>query len=333
MSFWGRLISGRGRSLASALPRLAKGLGKRFLSPAIWVLGVGMLVLALTLAQGHSGGPAPDPEVLPDLNSQDDLQSEPPEVSEDEEGTPASSAPGASEQDGGGQQTTNGILGGEPAPTVDNASAPLAVDTELASTAVSTTEEDTSDSGAPGASEEEVALRNAEPVNAEPVIASEDDQDSVLRELPSLDTPLVPVERSAPEEVMTKEGDEPEPGIGLLVDGNSSSEEAAVEEAVRDHYLAIGVGDFERAYSDFGRTFRGTKDQQSWVEDEESNKITASTINCLGVDKVAGSVATASVDVSFKDSTGNPRFVIIWNLVKQGDRWKLDHQLAATKVN
>jgi hypothetical protein len=38
------------------------------------------------------------------------------------------------------------------------------------------------------------------------------------------------------------------------------------------------------------------------------------------------------VDVSFVDNTGTPRFVIVWSLVKEGGRWKLDSQLSAQRV-
>ncbi len=51
----------------------------------------------------------------------------------------------------------------------------------------------------------------------------------------------------------------------------------------------------------------------------------------MRVDEVLGTTATATVDVSFVDNTGTPRFVIVWNLVKEGGRWKLDSQLSAQR--
>ena len=109
-------------------------------------------------------------------------------------------------------------------------------------------------------------------------------------------------------------------------------EETAVEDAIRGHYGSIGVGDFEKAYSYFGPTFRGTKDQQTWIMDEESYKIMASTINSLEVTEASDTTATADVDVSFKDNTGTPRFLMTWNLVKEGGQWKLDHQAYAQAI-
>jgi hypothetical protein len=37
------------------------------------------------------------------------------------------------------------------------------------------------------------------------------------------------------------------------------------------------------------------------------------------------------VDVSFVDNTGNPRFVIVWGLVKEDGEWKLDEQISAQR--
>ncbi len=114
--------------------------------------------------------------------------------------------------------------------------------------------------------------------------------------------------------------------------GEVSSEEEAVGAAVRGHYGAIGAGDFEEAYSYFGPTFRSQHDQTSWIEGEQSYQIQSSTINSLEVEEVLGTTATATVDVSFVDNTGTPRFVIVWSLVKEGGQWKLDEQLSAQRI-
>ncbi len=114
--------------------------------------------------------------------------------------------------------------------------------------------------------------------------------------------------------------------------GEVSSEVEAVAAAVRGHYGAIGAGDFEEAYSYFGPTFRSQHDQASWIEGEQSYQIQSSTINSLEVEEVLGTTATATVDVSFMDNTGTPRFVIVWSLVKEGGRWKLDEQLSAQRI-
>jgi hypothetical protein len=109
-------------------------------------------------------------------------------------------------------------------------------------------------------------------------------------------------------------------------------EEAAVEETVRDHYGFIGARDFKKAYSYFGPTFRSTKDQQTWIADEKSYKITGSMINSLEVTKISDTTATVDVDVSFMDITGTPRFLITWKVVKEGGHWKLDEQVYAHKI-
>jgi eukaryotic-like serine/threonine-protein kinase len=114
--------------------------------------------------------------------------------------------------------------------------------------------------------------------------------------------------------------------------GEASSEEAAVAAAIEGHYGAIGTGNFEGAYSYFGPTFRGQHDQASWIAGEQSYEIQSSTIRSLTVDEVLGTSATATVDVSFVDNTGTPRFVIVWSLVQEDGRWKLDSQLSAQRM-
>ncbi|HEX2183249.1 MAG TPA: Stk1 family PASTA domain-containing Ser/Thr kinase [Rubrobacteraceae bacterium] len=114
--------------------------------------------------------------------------------------------------------------------------------------------------------------------------------------------------------------------------GEESSEEAAVAVAVRGHYEAIGAGSFDEAYSYFGPTFRSQHDATSWIEGERSYDIRGSTIHSLQVDQVLGTTSTATVDVSFVDNTGTPRFVIVWSLLKEGGRWKLDEQISSQRV-
>ncbi len=111
-----------------------------------------------------------------------------------------------------------------------------------------------------------------------------------------------------------------------------AGEEEAVEDAVRGHYEAIGEGDFEEAYSYFGPTTRSRQDETGWVRTEESFGIQSSTIHSLTVEEVVGSTATATVDVSFVDNTGNPRFVIVWGLLREGGEWKLDEQISARRI-
>ena len=113
----------------------------------------------------------------------------------------------------------------------------------------------------------------------------------------------------------------------------SGSEEAAVEDAVRGHYEAIGRGDFEEAFAYFGPTMREeTGGEEFWIQGEEEAGITDSTINSLEVEEVSGETATATVDVSFEDNTGTPRFLISWNLIQETGEWKLESQVSAEKL-
>ncbi|MDQ3942949.1 MAG: PASTA domain-containing protein, partial [Actinomycetota bacterium] len=114
--------------------------------------------------------------------------------------------------------------------------------------------------------------------------------------------------------------------------GEAPSEETAVAAAVQGHYEAIGRGDFQEAYSYFGPTMRSQYGEADWIAAEQSYEIQSSTIHSLTVDEVSSTTATATVDVSFVDNTGNPRFVIVWSLVKEGGQWKLDSQLSAQRV-
>jgi hypothetical protein len=113
--------------------------------------------------------------------------------------------------------------------------------------------------------------------------------------------------------------------------GEVLSEEEAVAAAVRGHYEAIGVGNFDEAYSYFGPTMRGQHDEANWIEGEQSYEIQGSTIHSLTVDEVSETTATATVDVSFVDNTGTPRFLIVWGVVKVRGQWKLDAQISAQR--
>ncbi len=136
-------------------------------------------------------------------------------------------------------------------------------------------------------------------------------------------------EASFEEFVASQQGSSPSPSASAAP---ARGEEETVEEAVRGHYEAIGRGDFEEAYSYFGPTMRSRQDEASWIASEESYEIQSSKIHSLTVDEVLGTTATATVDVSFVDNTGTPRFVIVWGLVKEGGQWKLDEQLSGQRI-
>lgn len=66
--------------------------------------------------------------------------------------------------------------------------------------------------------------------------------------------------------------------------------------------------------------------------EEEAQGITGSTINSVEVNEVSEDTATATVDVSFEDDTGSPRFLITWNLVKEDEEWTLDDVSTAEEI-
>jgi hypothetical protein len=54
-----------------------------------------------------------------------------------------------------------------------------------------------------------------------------------------------------------------------------------------------------------------------------ARRIEDSTVNALGVAEVDDETATATVDVTFEENSGIPRFLITWDLVKAKDgNWK-----------
>jgi hypothetical protein len=111
-------------------------------------------------------------------------------------------------------------------------------------------------------------------------------------------------------------------------------EERAVHAAVLGYYEAMGAERFEKAFSYFGPDYKSMVDQDPWTESQEVYGIRQSTINSLEVDRVEGETATATVDVSFEDNTGTPRFLITWNLVKvEGGGWKLNKALSIQRLN
>jgi eukaryotic-like serine/threonine-protein kinase len=114
--------------------------------------------------------------------------------------------------------------------------------------------------------------------------------------------------------------------------GKVSGEAAAMADAVRGHYEAIGAGNFEEAYSYFGPTMRSETDEANWIAGEESSQIQSITINSLEVNEVSGSTATATVDFSSINKAETARFHIVWMLVKEGGEWKLDHQLSGQRI-
>ena len=114
--------------------------------------------------------------------------------------------------------------------------------------------------------------------------------------------------------------------------GGVSSEEAAVADAVWGHYEAIESGNYEEAYSYFGPTMRSETDEANWIAGEESSQIQSITINSLEVNKVSRNTATATVDFSSINKAETARFHIVWMLVEEGGKWKLDHQLSGQRI-
>jgi hypothetical protein len=111
-----------------------------------------------------------------------------------------------------------------------------------------------------------------------------------------------------------------------------AAQEEAVKEAIRGHYGAIGRGEFTAAYSYFGPTYRKLEGRRAWISSEKTYGITASTINYLDVTYADGITAAATVDVTFQNDTGAPRFLVTWILTKQDGAWKLDEQTSAERL-
>jgi hypothetical protein len=149
---------------------------------------------------------------------------------------------------------------------------------------------------------------------------------------------LIPMAREAgeprePERVLTDE--EISELEQISTSGSSSSGsggESSVEETIRDHYSAIGDNDFEEAYSHFSPDFQSNNPQEGWIEEEESFNIQYSTVNSIEVEEVGEYAAIATVDVSFEDNTGYPRFEITWGLVEENGEWKLDEVVSGEEV-
>jgi hypothetical protein len=53
----------------------------------------------------------------------------------------------------------------------------------------------------------------------------------------------------------------------------------------------------------------------------------------LKANNISGNQATATVDVSFQDKTGTSRFLITWQMVKEGGKWKLDKQVSGKRIS
>ncbi|TCJ18081.1 hypothetical protein E0L93_06590 [Rubrobacter taiwanensis] len=121
--------------------------------------------------------------------------------------------------------------------------------------------------------------------------------------------------------------------LGVRIPVPAPEEPAAdAGDAVASHYALIGARDFAGAYSHFSPDFRQRVPREGWIRSQRSYAIRSSTINSLEVESVEGDVAVVTVDVSFTDRTGTPRFLITWRLVRDGERWLLDEQLSAERL-
>jgi len=108
-----------------------------------------------------------------------------------------------------------------------------------------------------------------------------------------------------------------------------AAQEEAVKEAIRGHYEAGGRGEFAAASSYFGPTYRKLEGRRAWTSSEKTYGITTSPINYLDVTYADGITAAATVDVTFQDDTGAPRFLVTCILTKQNGARKLVRQTSA----
>jgi hypothetical protein len=139
-------------------------------------------------------------------------------------------------------------------------------------------------------------------------------------------------EERIPERVLTDEEISELEAVATSDAGGSTTgdlSEEGVEETIRDHYNAIGDNDFQEAYSYFSSGFQSNNPEEGWIEEEESFDIQDSTVYSVEVEEIGESTATATVEVSFEDNTGNPNFQITWSLVEEEGEWKLDEVISS----
>lgn len=119
------------------------------------------------------------------------------------------------------------------------------------------------------------------------------------------------------------------PGLEGTIDSTIMDE---IDNTIMDHYEAIQSGNFEEAYSYFSSDYRSTTDMNSWIEEQESNKVDtihASETGALEaeVEVTSQDTAIATIRVSFEDSIyqcdniylcTNPSN-ITWKMVKEGE--------------
>ena len=82
----------------------------------------------------------------------------------------------------------------------------------------------------------------------------------------------------------------------------------------------------------FSPTYRQLEGRRAWISSERTYGITASTINYLEVTYADSITAAATVDMTFQNDTGAPRFLVTWILTKQDGAWKLDQQTSAERL-
>lgn len=176
-----------------------------------------------------------------------------------------------------------------------------------------------------------VTVEPEEGVSDAPVTLTLDYEDGTQDEM----TAMIPMaveagEDTSPERYLTDE-EISELEQSLAPPGGSTTgdlSEGGVEETIRDHYNAIGDNDFQEAYSYFSSGFQSNNPEEGWIEEEESFDIQDSTIYSVEVEDIGEFSATATVDVSFEDNTGNPNFQITWSLVEEGE-WRLDEVISS----
>jgi len=123
-------------------------------------------------------------------------------------------------------------------------------------------------------------------------------------------------------------------GSPIAIEAKPDRKQKPARAAVQNHYEAIGKQEFRKAASYFGPDYLRQMNKQFWIEKQELYGIRSSTINSLAVDKVEGKTATVTVDVTFDDNSGTPRFLTTWILVKEEDGdWKLNKAFSTKRLN
>lgn len=105
-----------------------------------------------------------------------------------------------------------------------------------------------------------------------------------------------------------------------------SSDEQAVEDAIRGHHKAIGARKFEDAYNYFGVVEKERKgDKEKWAKaQDEPCEVVSTEVKHVKVGSVEANKAVATTKVRYEYECGYEDWFFVRNLSKVNGEWKLD---------